>query len=269
MLITVNVENFRIYVGFFASDSNALVAKFQVAADPRKTADEYSSLFCSIMREKQIPIGDCCDAILSSVVPQLTETIKEAIFSVTGKDPVMVGPGLKTGFSLRIDTPSEVGGDLVADVAAALYEMRAENKMQPAVIWHLGRVSTVCAINRSGDFIGCAIVPGMGMSMEMLHGQTAQLPSVGATKIGKSIGKNSQDAVLSGVICGHALMLDGFLERFSREMKCSPEELACFATGDEVKYLEGICKTNFLYRENMTLNGLRILFENSKKESVK
>lgn len=266
MLMAVNIGNSRISVGFFEENACRLLLKFQISTDINKTSDEYLALIHSILRgeETKEEIGG---VILSSVVPQLTETVRQTLVRFAGKQPLLVGPGLKTGFPIKIDSPSELGGDMVANTAAVLHGLKEEGKSKiPALIADLGTVTTLSAINRLGEYIGCAIVPGVRMSLNMLHGETAQLPNVMLSAPTKAVGKNSQDSVRSGVIFGNAMMLDGFVGRFAREMNCKAEELALFVTGEYAGAVMDVCKYRFTYDEDLTLKGLYFLYKNTVEE---
>ena len=259
MLMAVNVGNSCISVGFFADDACELHAQFQIATDLRKTSDEYLCLIRSIVREEGLSVNAITGAILSSVVPQLTNTVSEALLRLTGIRPLVVGPGVKTGFPIKIDSPSELGGDMVANTAAVLRKVGRK----AAIIADLGTVTTISAINRNGEYVGCCIAPGVGISFESLHGKTAQLPNVMLSDAGKAIGKNSQDAVLSGVILGHAMMLDGFVARFAKELKCQPEELSLVMTGEYATMVASSCRRSFELDSELTLKGLFILYHNT------
>ncbi len=264
MLMAVNVGNSRISVGVFEKASETLLVKFQIATDLHKSSDEYSNLIASMLRDRGVDCETMEDGIVSSVVPQLTETMKESVVYLTKKEPLIVGPGVKTGFSIKIDNPSELGGDIVADIAAVTHMMTQQGKgKSAAVVAHVGTVTTVSAINARGEFVGCSIFPGVRLSLDAIHGKTAQLPNVSLLAPKHFIAKNSQDAVRSGVICGHAMLLDGFVERFAKEMKCEPNEVTCFVTGKDARYVTGICKKSFMFDENLTLKGLYRLFCNT------
>ncbi len=268
MLMAVNIGNSRICVGIFEKTSDALLTKFQIATDLFKSSDEYSNLILSMLRERCIEKEGLEDGILSSVVPQLTETLKDAMVSIIKKLPLIVGPGVKTGFPIRIDNPSELGGDIVADVAAALHVLKETGRENtPAVVAHVGTVTTVSAINAKGEFVGCSIFPGVRLSFDTLHGKTALLPNVSLAEPMSVIAKNSQDAVRSGVIGGQAILLDGFAERFAKEMRCSPERLIGFVTGRDAKYVKDICRREFVYDEHLTMIGLYRLFCNATQKS--
>lgn len=261
MLIAVNVGNSRISVGLFAKETGDLLFQCKLATDENKTSDEYLCLIRMMIRDANFSAASIQSAILASVVPQLTETVREVLLRLTGTAPLSVGPGIKTGFSIKIDSPSELGGDMVANTAAALQTIGSAKV--PIVIADLGTVTTISAINGNREYVGCCIVPGVGISFDSLHGKTAQLPNVMRSEPGKTIGKNSQDAVRSGVVYGHAMMLDGFVRRFAKEMKCVPEEVVTVMTGEYAGTVVHVCRHSFVWDENLTLKGLYVLYRNA------
>ena len=265
MLLAVNVGNSRIAVGVF-NESGEIISKIKISTDINKTSDEYISVIRSILEERTVNISLLDASVISSVVPQLTATIREALFNLVGVEPLIVGPGVKTGFSIRIDTPSELGGDMVANAAAVIHNKNVgKTASGPCVIIDMNTVTTVSAINSSNEYIGCCIVPGIQMSFEVMHGNTALLPNVSFSSPDKVIGKNSQDAVRSGVIFGNALMLDGFVYRFAREMRCRGEDLNLTITGEYAKYVLDVCSSEFIYDEELTLKGLFYIYRNNIK----
>lgn len=264
MLVAVNVGNERISIGFFEEDTKNLASHFQISSDPAKTTDEYLSLVRSIVREEGLSISSFSGVILSSVVPQLTATVSEVLFRLTAIQPLLVGPGVKTGFSIKIDSPSELGGDIVANACAALASLRGTAR--PIVIVDAGTVTTVSAINASRAFLGCSIFPGVQVSFDALHGRTAQLPNVTRSIPERAIGKNSQESMRAGVVLGHAMMIDGFVERFAREMRSDPSELSLVMTGDLAPMMLRASRYAFDYEEHLTLRGLCELYYNTASE---
>ena len=260
MLLAVNVGNSRISVGCFASSAPELLFQFQVATDLNKTSDEYFVLFCSLIQE-QVAEGTTIDgAIMASVVPQVTETVRATVTRLSGKEPLLIGPGIKTGFPIKIDSPSELGADMVANAAAVIDDMKGKDR-SPSVVVDMGTVTTISAINKNGEYVGCAIAPGIRMSFDSMHGQTAQLPNVILSAPEKVIGKNSQDAIRSGVIHGTAMMLDGFVGRFAREMKCQAEEMHLVMTGEYASAVASVCRYSFSVEKELTLRGLWCMYQ--------
>ncbi|MBQ8848861.1 MAG: type III pantothenate kinase [Clostridia bacterium] len=265
MLLAVNIGNSHISAGIF-NDSGALSVNFKISTDVNKTSDEYSTLIHSIISERNFDITQVDAVIISSVVPQLTSTMLNTLMRITGITPLIVGPGVKTGFSIKIDNPSELGADMVANTAAVIEnQKRSGGQISPSVIVDMNTVTTVSAVNKSGEYAGCAIFPGVQMSFDSMHGNTALLPNVMLSSPQKAIGKNSQDSVRSGVILGNAIMLDGFVYRFSREMKCKIEELNLTITGEYAKSVINVCNSKFGYDEHLTLKGLYCIYRSNIK----
>ncbi len=264
MLMSVNVGNSTISVGFFQEDACRLLFRFELSADPKKTSDEYQSLILSLFRERSESAEPISGVILSSVVPQLTMTVCRAVASFAGVEPLVVGPGLKTGFPIKIDSPSELGGDMVADAAAVVASQIGRGG---AIVVNMGTVTTVSAINRFGEFVGCAIAPGVRVSLDALHTRTAQLPNVVLAKPSRSIGKSSRESVCSGVVLGNAMMLDGFVSRFASEMKSDVKDLRLVMTGEYAQTVMSSCENSFVYDENLTLCGLYYLYRNTVQNS--
>lgn len=265
MIIAVNIGNTRISVGFFDDASSCVKYKLELSTDYTKTVDEYFATVKLIIRESGFDIDGLCGGVVSSVVPQLTETLCETVRRFTGEEPLLVGPGVKTGFPIKIDSPAELGGDMVANAAAVVAKNKNENNTRASVVVDMGAVTTVSAINKHGEFVGCSIIPGVQMSLEALHGNTALLPNVAYSAQTRAIGKNSQESVRSGVILGHAMMLDGFVLRFAKEMKATAEEINCVITGEYAKYVLPMCRTSFEYDEELTLAGLWFIYRKSKE----
>ena len=261
MLLAVDIGNSSISAGLFDVSDGALLHTFKVAADTQKTADEYFVLFKSML--------SACNAdarvdssIIGSVVPRLTYPLQTAIQKLTGTTPLTVGPGVKTGFSIKISDPSELGADLVAN-AAGVIGMQA--KKCAAIIVDVGTATTVSALSDKGEFLGSAFMPGIGVSLDMLHSKTAQLPAVTPEIPERAIGKSSRDAVRSGVILGNAMMIDGFIESFEKEMHIAPKDTKVYATGGLANVIIPACRHEMTYDEHLTVRGLYQIYKNNIK----
>ena len=264
--MAVNVGNSRISFGFFAENGCEPVSKFKIATDTNKTSDEYLALIKAIAKENVYSFESVSECIFSSVVPQLTSVINETLERLTGTAPKAVSPGLKTGFAIKIDTPAELGADIVANTAAVIGKAKENGERDlTTIVAYMGTVTTVSAINKDGEYIGCSIFPGVAVSFDTMHGKTAQLPNVVPDSPARAIGKNSKDALRSGIILGNAMILDGMCERFAREMRCDLKKIRLVATGEFAERVIKNCKYDFSFDEDITLKGLRYLNENNKK----
>ena len=170
----------------------------------------------------------------------------------------MLGPGVKTGINILADDPSQAGADLVAaSVAAAnLYEL-------PCFVIDLGTATKINVIDESGAFCGCAIAPGVGISLEALSARTSQLPAISLSTPKKAIGTNSIDCMQSGVVFGTAAMLDGLCDRMERELGKKVKSFV--ATGGLSGEIIKSCNHQMIYDPELILKGLRIIYEKNRK----
>ena len=260
MLLAIEIDNSVINFGLF--DADRLAQSFKVATDINKTSDEYALAVSGILGFYNIERCSVDSAVLSSVVPQLTEILLDMVKRLFGVDATVVGKGIKTGFPIKIDNPSELGSDLVANAAAVIDICKNESiSKTPCIIIDVGTVTTVFAINSRGEYIGGSILAGIEMSFGALHGKTALLPTVSAAEPARAIGKNSYESVRAGVILGHAMMIDGFIDRFLAEMSSDSAEI--FITGEYAQSVIGSCNHNMRHIPELTLMGLACIYKNN------
>ena len=269
MLLAIDIGNSSISLGLFDTATADLLHTFKLSPESCRTSDECAVLISSMLSLSGFSVKDIDGAMLASVVPQLTHTLVNTVVKLIGKPPLTVGPGIKTGFPIKIDYPSELGADLVADTAAVLSiqgrSMHGTNR-KAAIIVDMGTATTVSAINRAGEYVGTAIMPGVRVSLDALHAETAQLPTVTPSAPERAIGKNSRDAVRSGVILGNAIMIDGLIDRFEKELKLDKGDAEVYATGGLAELIIPACKRSMIHEPHLTLKGLyRIYINNSDK----
>ena len=262
MLLAIDIGNTSISCGVF-SQCGELIHSFKLSSDISRTSDEYISLIYSVFWANGIKKEDFSGSIISSVVPMLTYKMCECAERIIGKKPKVVGPGLKSGFSIKIDNPAELGADMVANTAAVI-SLMGEN-MTDAVIVDMGTATTLSALTKKKEYIGTCIMPGVKVSLDSLHIGTAQVPSVAPASINKAIGKNSLEAVRSGVILGNAIMIDGFIDKFEKEMRIGKGNAKIFVTGGLAPVVFSHIEREFEYFENLTLTGLYCIYKNNLK----
>jgi len=262
MIMTVNICNFAISFGFFEKDIDDPISHFKISCDTKRTADEYTAIISGIAQTKRIDLSLIDGVIISSVVPRLTRELKHAVQTLTDCEALVVGPGIKTGFHIKIDTPSELGGDMVANTAAAIRQ-KGENKC--AIVADIGDVITVSAISEKGEYLGCAIFSGIRLSLDSLRGSAAQLPTVNLVDRVRAIGRSSNEALCSGAILGAAMTLDGFVNAFCEEMHVRPLTACLIATGDDAYTVLEHSKCGFVIDEHLTHRGLKFMYFNTTK----
>lgn len=255
MLLTADIGNTNIKFGIF--DKDELIRTLTISCDKAKTADEYGVDLYSLIRVMGIHREDFTGCIISSVVPNITERIDTAVRDILGVEPIIVGPGVKTGLNIRIDDPSTMGADLVVACVAANAIAKA-----PMIVISMGTATVLCAIDKRGDLIGCAIAPGVSVSLESLTKNTALLQSVAFTAPDSVIGKNTDKSIRAGIVWGSVCMIDGMIDRMEEELG---EPCRIIATGGLCNRIISCCRHNAEIRENLILEGLRLIYERNQK----
>ncbi len=255
MILTVDVGNITIRFGC-VQDRN-IICTFDLEMNKNKTKHEYAVLMERIMTLQGVSPGDVEGAIISSVVPPLTAIISEAVRLLTGKTPLIVGAGVKTGLNIGIDDPSQLGADLVAAAAAAL-----EGHKPPVIIVDMGTATTITVIDKNLRVLGGAIMPGVGVAMESLSDSTSLLPLVSLEAPRKFIGSNTIDCMKSGLVFGNAAAIDGMIDRMEEQLG---ERAQIVATGYCAQPIIKHCRREMSRDDNLTLKGLALIWEKNKR----
>ncbi len=254
MILVIDIGNTNIVAG--CVEGKDILFRERLSTAHRATRLEYSVLFKTAFDMYGIDCKNIEGAIISSVVPSVTNIVKEAIEKLCDISAMVVGPGVKTGISIVIDNPAQLGSDLVVDAVAGIEEYAL-----PQIIIDMGTATTVSLINEQRQFLGGAILPGVAVSHDALIGRTSQLPKVAFEKPKKIIGSNTIDSIKSGILYGNAGAIDGIIERFEEELgkKCT-----VVATGGLAKVIVPLCKRDIIVDEDMLLKGLMIIYEKNK-----
>jgi type III pantothenate kinase len=254
MILTVDIGNTSIALGGFEADELKFVVR--LSTDITKTEDEYASKIMNILNLYGVHKSGVDGGIISSVVPPLNAVMKNALRLAYGVEALMVSPGIKTGIGILCDSPSSVGADLICSCVAAntLYSA-------PSLIIDIGTATKMIVTNKNGAFIGVSIIPGVVMGLNALSNGTAQLPQVGLEAPPTVIGKNTVDCMKSGVIFGHASMMDGMIDRINREVG---EELPVIVTGGYASVISPHCEHDMTIDEHLVLKGLNIIYNKNK-----
>jgi type III pantothenate kinase len=255
MILTVDIGNSNIVIGGVRDD--AVLFEARLRTDATKTSDEYCLDVKSLMDVYQVAVEEVEGAIIASVVPQVLNSLQTAIKKLTGKIALVVGPGLKTGLNILLENPGQTGADLVVGAVAALREHKP-----PMTIIDMGTATTISVIDKNGAYIGGAIIPGVKISMDALTDRTALLPGLQLDQPKKAIGRNTVDAMRSGIMMGAACMLDGMIERMEEELGY---QTTVVATGGIAKFIVPLCRREMIYDKDLLVKGLVALY----KENVK
>ena len=251
MILTIDIGNTNIVLGGFVDDKLEFVAR--IATNATKTEDEYASKIKSVLAIHQVNKSTIKGAIISSVVPTLNTVMKKAIEFIYGVEPILVGPGIKTGIKIHCDSPSSVGADLICACVAAHHIYGS-----PSLIIDMGTATKMLVMDDSGAFIGASIIPGVTMGLKALESGTAQLPQISLEASKNVLGKNTVDCMRSGVVYGNACLIDGMIDRINEEYGT---ELRVFATGGLSSSIISHCKHSITLDSDMVLKGLNILYK--------
>lgn len=254
MLLTVDVGNTNIVIGIL--NGKTLINSGRLSTDIDKTADEYAmTLYSFLQLNNSLDIDG---AIISSVVPALVRTLVDAIKTVCNVEALVVGPGIKTGLSIKIDDPAQLGADLVVGAVAA-----KEKYPQPTIIFDLGTATTGFVLNKNADFIGGIITTGVKTSMNALTSGAALLPQIDISAPKKIIGTNSIECMKSGCVIGTACMLDGLIDKFEQELG---ERATVVVTGGLGEAISENCTHDMIIDKDLLIDGLRIIYEKNQQK---
>ena len=252
MLLAVDIGNTNIVLGVY--DEEKLVSSSRLSTNITETEMEYSVKIKAFFDFHGIDKID--GAVMCSVVPSLVRTLKRAIKLVCGVEPLIVGPGVKTGLKIKIDNPAELGADIVAGCVAAI------NKYPlPAIVFDFGTATTASVIDKNGACLGCAIMCGVKTAIRSLASGTSLLHDIDISAPHNIIGKNTIDSMKSGSVIGTAAMLEGMVARFEAELG---EKATVIATGGLGKAIAKNCNIDIQVDDDLLIDGLRIIYENNK-----
>ena len=255
MLLAIDIGNTNLVIGCIKNDQ--ILFKARIATDRLRTSDQYGVEIKNMLEAYGVQIHDIDDCIISSVVPPVFNSVKTGVIKIIGKQPMVVGPGLKTGLNIHVDVPSQVGSDRIVIAVAALAEYKA-----PLILMDLGTATTIEVVEPDNTYMGGVIIPGVKISLDALTNRAAQLPGISLDRPKQVIGKNTVDCMRSGMIYGTASMIDGLIDRMEEELG-HPSTL--IATGGMAQFITPLCKHNIILEKDLLLKGLNIIYKKNKK----
>ena len=242
MILAIDIGNTNVVLG--GIEGNDILFEARMATVSIKTSDQYCAELKNILALFDVVPSMIDGTIVASVVPPVLNSFRTAIRKLTGKNCLVVGPGIRTGLNIR---------DLIVASVAAIRDYGA-----PLLIVDMGTATTITAIDKDGVYTGGCICPGLKISLEALTGRTAQLPGISLDEPQRAIGKNTRDAMRSGIMFGAAAMLDGLLDRMEQELG-TPATVV--ATGGISKFVVPLCRRKLIYDRTLMLKGLNLLYQ--------
>jgi type III pantothenate kinase len=255
MLLAIDLGNTNLTIGLY--DGAELGPHWRLSTDASRMPDEYGLQLSSLLEHSHIEQHQLDGVVLSSVVPPLTSRMVEACLRYLSEDPLIISPDLKLGITIEYEDPYAVGADRIADAVAVQTYYGG-----PACIIDFGTATTFNALTKEGVYLGGAITAGLGLTSEALYAHTAKLSRVELKAPEKVIGRNTTLAMQSGLVLGYASMVSGMVERFKNEMG---KETRVIATGGLVDLIAPHVPVIEIRAPWLTLDGLRILWENNRK----
>jgi len=256
MILVIDVGNTNIVLGIY--EGKKLLNFWRVKTDADKTSDEYGMIINQLFELNGYKFSDIDEVVICSVVPTIMYTMEHMTRKYFNKEPLVVGPGIKTGMNIKYDNPKEVGADRIVDAIAA-YELYGG----PLIIVDFGTATTYSVVSRSGEYLGGAICPGVRISMDALFQRTAKLPRVELIKPSTVICKNTVNSMQAGIIYGQVGQVDYLVERMKSEL--GEPDTKVIATGGLSKLIASESKTVDTINGLLTLEGLRIIYERNRE----
>ena len=251
MILAIDIGNSNMTIGLYTAQGEQ---RFRSAlkTDKNTTRDQCAVDLLDVFRLYNAEIKQVTGSIVSSVVPPMTAPIMGAIKLLTGKAPMIVGPGIKTGINILAEIHNQLGADIVASSVAALNKYPA-----PLIVIDMGTATTMSVLSGT-TYLGCVIIPGVRIAVEALSQCAAELPHISIEPPPSILGRNTIDAMRSGVLYGNAAMLDNMIERLE---EASQPAATVVMTGGNGHMIRKYCKRDIIYDANLLMDGLFLLYQ--------
>ena len=254
MLAAIDIGNTNVMWGIF--EGSRLVAHWRLATNPKATADEYGVLCTNLLAHHGRTSEQITGAIISSVVPALTETFVSMVEMYFSCTPLIVSPDTDTGLTLRYQNPKEIGSDRIVNAAAAYYKFHRD-----LIIVDFGTATTFCAVTKTGNYLGGVIAPGLGISAEALFARAAKLSKVELTRPKTVIGTDTAGSIQAGLLFGYAGLVDSIVRRMEQELG---HPCYVIATGGLASVIAPETTTIRTTEPFLTLHGLALLYRRAQ-----
>ena len=255
MILTIEIGNSTITLG--GVEGSDIRFECRINTDRVKTSDTYCIDLKTLFEIYGIDMASIEGVIIASVVPQVLNSVRTAIRKLLNTEPLVVGPGLKTGLDIRLENPGQMGADLVAADVAALSEHKP-----PLIVIDMGTATTMAVLDPNGAHLGGCVCPGVKISLEALTGNTSLLPGIQLDSPKQALGRNTADAMRSGIMFGTASMLDGMIDRFRAE---TGWDFTIVATGGLAKHIVPLCHNEIVYDRHLIIKGLAKLYRDNAR----
>lgn len=259
MILLIDVGNTNIVLGIH--DNEKYIASWRISTDSKKTSDEYSIQVMQLFNQAKLNPEDVEGIIISSVVPNIMHSLENMVRKCFCKEPIVVGPGIKTGINIKYDNPKEVGADRIVNAVAAHEIYRRD-----VVIIDFGTATTYCAVTENGNYLGGCICPGVRISSDALFERAAKLPRVELELPKSIICKNTVSSMQAGILYGYIGQVEYIVNKIKSEMiSMGFEKPYVIATGGLANLIAKSTDVIDKVDSSLTLEGLRIIYDKNKE----
>ncbi|KAA0543741.1 type III pantothenate kinase [Bacillus sp. BGMRC 2118] len=255
MIFVLDVGNTNTVLGVY--DQDTLKYHWRIETSRNKTEDEYGMLIKSLLAHENISYSDITGIIISSVVPPIMFALERMCKKYFNLNPLVVGPGIKTGLNIKYENPREVGADRIVNAVAGIAQYGS-----PLIIVDFGTATTYCYINEDKEYMGGAIAPGVSISTEALYSKAAKLPRIEIARTETIIGKNTVTAMQAGIVYGYVGQVEGIVRRMKEESGTNPKVIA---TGGLAALISNESNIIDIIDPFLTLKGLHLIYLRNQK----
>lgn len=250
MLLAIDVGNTNIVVGGLEGEN--ILFEARLATDYNKTSDQYGVEIGNMLALHHCKREDFNHCIISSVVPPVFNAVKNGVWKLIETEPLVVGPGIKTGMNIQMDAPNTVGSDLIVAAVGACAHYKP-----PLILVDMGTATTITVVGEGNTFLGGCIIPGVRVTADALSSKAAQLPGIQLDLPQRVIGKNTVDCMRSGIMYSAAGGIETVIARMEEEMG---QKATVLATGGIAQFIIPLCRREMILEQDLILRGLGIIF---------
>lgn len=256
MILVLDAGNTNIVLGVF--DNDKMITNWRISTDKHKSSDEYGMLINQLFEHNGLRMRGLEAVVMSSVVPPIMHSLQRAVNKYCGIDPLVVGPGVKTGIDIKYDNPKEVGSDRIVNAVAAIHKYGG-----PVLLVDFGTATTFCAVSERAEYLGGAIAPGIIISSDALFQRASKLPRVELKIPEKYVCKNTVSSMQAGIVYGYAGLVEHIVNNMKKEL--SWDNAKVIATGGLARLIAGQTRAIDIVDSLLTLDGLHIIYKLNKK----